>query len=207
MKISFADYQVFADSPIFAGIDKEKSIKIIKEISELTRVEKGETVTLSNRLLCITKGKAEVKIQRNQKAVVKRLQKGEVFGCAMLFGGESVSSVTALCDLNLLSVREERMIELFYKEPEISLNYIRLLSEKIRFLNTRLGDFTSKDTVEKVLNFLKKAADEKGEIKISMTLLAKQLGIGRTSIYRALSELESESLITKNKNIITIVKE
>ena len=99
------------------------------------------------------------------------------------------------------------MSALFLKEPTISLNYIRLLSEKIRFLNKRLSDFTSGSVEERLYLFLKKAANEEGAVKTSMTLLAKNIGVGRTSLYRALTALEEQSLITKDKNTIYIAKE
>lgn len=205
MKNYQESYLIFSRSPIFSGVEQEKAIAIIKENSEIVDIKKGETITLKGRLSCLTKGKAGVKVHNSDKTVVKELTKGEVFGCAVLFGGEAVSDITALCDCELITIQEEKMCRLFETEPKISLNYIRLLSEKIRFLNMRLGDFTSGNANERVLSFLKKSATSGGEVKTSMTLLANQLGIGRTSIYRTLSELEEQGLIQKNKNIIKIL--
>lgn len=200
-------YQVFACSPIFHNIEKDKAIEIIKKNSSLIKIKKGDTISLSKKLSCLTKGKANVSVLNSDKTVVRQLCEGAVFGCAVLFGGEAVSHITALCDCELVTVSEEKMSDLFLKEPTISLNYIRLLSEKIRFLNKRLSDFTSGSVEERLYLFLKKAANEEGAVKTSMTLLAKNIGVGRTSLYRALTALEEQSLITKDKNTIYIVKE
>ena len=54
-----------------------------------------------------------------------------------------------------------------------------------------------------------KKADENGFVSIpkNMSLLAKSLGIGRSSLYRAFDTLENDGFITKNSDKWKITKE
>ena len=91
-------------------------------------------------------------------------------------------------------------------DPEFAENYIRLLSEKVRFLNRRIADFTASDTERKLAGYLAACpADDRGIIRPNRSALARTLDIGRASLYRALDCFESKGLIRKADRGIQIV--
>ena len=91
--------------------------------------------------------------------------------------------------------------------PEAAIGYIRYLSEKIRYLNGKLGGLSAVGADEKLLSFLILESDENGKLSISAAELSRRVGIGRTSLYRSLSYLTEEKLIERDKNTIILNRE
>ena len=189
---------------MFSSLEQEAKNRVAALCEEI-KVQKGEEIALGERLGCLVRGKAGVSVKNSRDAVMKKLTVGEIFGCAALFGGDEVTKIVAESDCKLLCISAENMTDIFLSHPEVALFYIKYLSQKIRFLNSRIGDFAPAPSEQRVLGFLKKAAQKQNPVSISMTLLAKEIGIGRTSLYRALDALENNNLIKRCKNQITVL--
>ena len=88
------------------------------------------------------------------------------------------------------------------------MNYIAYLSDRIRFLNKKLDAFTTKSTEERLYEFLLSQANSDGNINLSfgMAELARRLNVGRTSIYRDISSLESKGLLSRDGHNFKIKK-
>ena len=127
---------------------------------------------------------------------------GDVFGAVSVFGdwGENFSSIIAKTDTTLYYLSEESLKQALTQFPDFALNYIRFLTDRVRFLNRRLDTFCAGETQNKLYEFLITQADDNGEVKfdINMTELARRLNIGRTSLYRDISLLEQSGLIKRN---------
>ena len=141
---------------------------------------------------------------------MKSFKKGTCFGVAAVFCGNDmyVSTVTAKTETKIVFITENQLNDMFNKYPKTAVNYIKFLSDKIRFLNKKLGILASPTAEETILNYITSIANGNGiaELPNNMTLLSKSLGISRASLYRALETLESEGLILKEKNIVKVIK-
>lgn len=177
----------------------------ISSLCEEINIPKGEAIFLQNKLGCLVKGGARVEVKNGTGTVMKRLSVGDIFGCASLFEGGAVTNIKADRDSRLVCISQENMVEIFGKYPTVSVDYIKYLSGKIRYLNSRIGDFAPAPVEQKVLGFLRKSAKAQNPVKIPMTFFAKELGIGRTSLYRALDTLENNKLIIRRGNEITVL--
>ena len=85
------------------------------------------------------------------------------------------------------------------------MNYIKLLAKKIGFLNKKISAYTAKTTDNKLYTYLLQLPrnDNKLVLSTDFSAIAKMLGIGRASLYRAFDKLEKDGLIIKkNKEII-----
>ena len=92
------------------------------------------------------------------------------------------------------------------------LNIIGNLDTKtdgeIRFLNNKLSVISCPDAEDTVLKYLSSSSDSDGYavIPVSMTMLAKMLGLGRASLYRSLDALEQSGNIIRENNKIKVIK-
>lgn len=181
-------------------------------LPESVRFKKGELIyseTSYRRALGILiSGKAKAMPTGECCAVLNEFSAGAVFGAAAVFssGDEYISRIVARTDAEVLFIGEELLLELFSKHPQIAVNYTRFLSERIRFLNGKLGLFTKNDAESRVYEFLRKNSAPCGEVAYtgSMALLARNLGLGRTSLYRALDSLEHKHIITREGGRIKV---
>ena len=117
-----------------------------------------------------------------------------------LFGGERYASeITVLSRARLQFIEEALLRQWMAEFPEVSMNYIRFLHQRIGFLNEKIRTFTESSVQKRVLGFLESHAPPGGEIRIpgGMAALARELNIGRTSLYRALEALEEKNKIYK----------
>jgi CRP-like cAMP-binding protein len=137
---------------------------------------------------------------------VALLERGDWFGAAALFNdrGEYPSTLTAICPCQVLYLPQETVEELLRRWPAAAENYIRYLSGRIGFLSDRLNSLSAGTAEEKVRQFLLLQADETGAVDASASDLARALGLGRASVYRAFDALEQEGVLSRQGKTIHI---
>lgn len=187
----------------------ENKVKIIS-------VKKGEAVMTTGRfsrcLALIIRGRAKVEKLGldGKRTVINTLREGEVFGMATLFYEEDEfpSEITAESTLRLAVFPKELIEEAFAVSPDFAKAYATLLSRKIHFLNKKISAFSEGEAPEKLMRWLLGAANgqKEFEIQCSLSQLAKMLGIGRASVYRAFDSLAQRGLIMKDGKKIVILK-
>ena len=190
------------------NIPSEDKTDIIASFSEPKNYKKGEIIysgdEFERALGVILSGFASA---HGENVLKKTFMQGDTFGAAALFGDTHryISEITAKTDCTIQFVDENSLRVLFEKYPALSVNYISFLSDRIRFLNSKISLFTCKSASMKVYRLLVDNADENNTVRISnMTSLARLTSIGRTSLYRALDELCDEGCISRDGSVITI---
>lgn len=140
---------------------------------------------------------------------VSILEQGSWFGAAALFNGREAypSTLTALCPCEALLFSQETVSGLLARWPAAGVNYIRYLSGRICFLSDRLDSLAAGSAEEKVRQFLLSSADEAGRTTVPAAGIAKALGLGRASVYRAFESLESRGIITRTGKTIQLWKQ
>ena len=160
----------------------------------------------------ITDGSATVKRLNDigDSITIRTISQNELFGAASVFGDwkNGMSSIVANDTCKVLYITEEMFCNVIKKYPQISINYISYLSDRIRFLNHKLDAFTAKTTEERLYEFLLSQSDAQGNVNLSfgMAELARRLNVGRTSIYRDISTLESKKMLERNGHNFKIIK-
>ena len=154
----------------------------------------------------IISGKATI-ISGDNGVIIRKLEKDDIYGVAKLFDTpEHLTKVLATSKCTVLSISrdfEEGCIEI---DKKIGINYITLLAKKISFLNNKISSFTAKTVDNKLYTYLLQLPriDNKIELNTDFSAIAKMLGIGRASLYRAFEKLEKDGLIIKNNKEIII---
>lgn len=196
------------------GLTDEVKQSVLKKLAKPMLFKKG-TVIYSNEhfpdaIGFVISGKA-VAVTNNQSGLyMQTFSKCDCFGAAAIFGngGDYVSNITAKTDVEIVFVTENELKKLFEEFPVIAVNYITFLTQKIRFLNKKLSLISCSSSEDTLFKYLSSVTDKDGVAKIpkSMTLLAKMLGMGRATLYRALDSLEANGYIIKNNNLIKVIK-
>ncbi|MPN54020.1 hypothetical protein SDC9_201689 [bioreactor metagenome] len=131
----------------------------------------------------------------------------QIAGAAGLFGeyADLPTVITALTRCRMLVFTQVTLCDMMRDCAELSQNYIRYLTERIRFLNARIDNFIAPSARQKVLDYLMKhSIDSCVTLPGNRSVFAKSLGISRASLYRTLSDLEESGFIIRRGDEITI---
>ena len=179
----------------------------------VSRFSRGDTIcdpaTAGRALGIVLEGRAEAVAPTREKAVLAVFGPGGTFGAAALFGGDGyVSRIRAVTACAVVLLPEELLRQWFQRCPQMAVNYIGFLSSRVRFLNGKIAIFTQDSAQHRLYRWLRANCDETGCLpeKLSMTKLAATLSMGRTSLYRAMEELEEAKLIVRDGKRIEVIQ-
>ena len=194
---------------LFNGLDDKKIEKLlaIKGISE-EHYSQGD-IMQNNKTLCkigiIVKGKAIIK-SGNDGVIIRKLNSNDIYGAACLFDlPKHLTIVKAVTDCTVITMNKEFIEDCILEEKSISIKYIEFLAKRISFLNTKINAYTAKSAENKLYTYLLQLPRNKNviDLKVDMSTIAKMIGIGRATLYRAFEKLEKSGTITKqDKKII-----
>lgn len=172
---------------------------------------KGETVYTqqnSRRALALVL-EGHIRVWQG-KVVMNDLFARDVFGAAALFGSDEdyPSTVVAETDCRVLFIPQETVVAWMQAVPQVATNYVRFLSDRIRFLNRRLATLTAGQADGKLWRYLLAHRDENGVVTVNdgMRDLAERLDMGRSSLYRSLDALTEAGKIRRERKKIIILK-
>lgn len=199
---------------LFEGLSpSEKDRCWAIDSGEETAFVKGEVIYDSDcakrALALILDGRVRV---RHGRVVMNELVAGDVFGVAALFGDEDPypTTVTAHTDCRVLFLPQATVSAWMAAVPRVGENYVRFLSDRIRFLNRRIATLTAGHTDGKLWRYLLAHRGENGVVHLSggLSELAHTLDMGRSSLYRGLDALTADGrIIRRGKHIQVIIKE
>lgn len=153
----------------------------------------------------------EGRIQVTKGALIMSvLGPGDLFGAAALFHSEEdyTTTLTAQSKCRLLLLPQELVEELMARFPAVARNYVAYLSGRIRFLSGKIEALTAGSAGRKLAQYLLSRAREGWvELDCSATGLAKRLGVGRASLYRAYDELTEAGLIRREGKRVRLLDE
>lgn len=194
---------LLASSPLFDGIGEERREELASSLTFVYRsYKKGESVVFfAPALGILLSGRLRVEGREDcRRAVINEMTPGAVFGFATLFceGEEFSSDLRAASAVTAAWLEEGALCALIERCPRVAFNVMAMQSRKIRFLNRRIRAFTAPGGEEKLKRYLAslpKDGDGKIVLPVGMAPLAKRLGVGRATLYRAFDKLEKEGVI------------
>lgn len=141
----------------------------------------------------------------NGTLAVSILKSGALFGASALYSPslDYAATLTAHTRCKVLFLPQPVMDRLLETEPLIRHNYLCYLSGRIRFLSRRLLSAGQYSVEGKLARYLLVNGGS-GSVQIPATELAKRLGIGRASLYRAFETMEHADLIQRSGKTIHI---
>lgn len=200
-------WEPLAEVFLFQGLAPGEMQTLCEELPEPEIFAKGDTVysrhcfrrsvgiVLTGELRVIQPG------DHGGRVVMNRLLPGQICGVAALFGDceEYVTEILAAANSSVLFLSQEEIIRLMHKDFRVAENYIRFLTDRIRFLNRKITALTDGQSDDRLRRYLLEHGSETGEVELpgSMKELAQMLHMGRSSLYRSLDVLLAEKTVRR----------
>ena len=157
-----------------------------------------------DRIGIIFKGKAIIR-SGVDGVIMNKLNVGDSYGAAALFDAPTHSTVVvASGECTVLTMDKNFIMDCITSSRQFSINYIEFLSKRINFLNKKINACTAKSAENKLYNYLLQLprVGNSLSLNVDMSTIAKMLGIGRATLYRAFEKLENNGVITKSDKLI-----
>ena len=175
----------------------EQTINLLLESkeTEIKKYAKNQIIYGENEfkrcLGIILKGEANV---YKGSVHMSRLRKGEMFGAVTLYSERTcfATTVKAVTDVTVAFLPKTLIDELMKADITVAQNYIAYLSERVYYLNGKIAGFTKPTALQKLEKYITDTGDSE-LTAYSATELAKHLGIGRASLYRAMAKIKQKS--------------
>jgi CRP/FNR family transcriptional regulator len=147
-----------------------------------------------------------VKVYKSSKdgreQILKLIYRGDSFNDVTVFVKDvNPASAEAVTAVKLYLLSRENIVNLIYKHPEISLNIIKSMAEKLRYLTSAIEDLSLKHTQERIAKILLLFEGR----KLSQKIIADIAGTAREVVSRALKEFASKKIIKLDKRDIIIL--
>ncbi len=140
--------------------------------------------------------------------IMSTLSAGSVFGAAALFTDqpEYAADIRAVSAAQIVFFTQRLVQRMMRYDAQIAVNYVRYLSERIRFLNRKLYFLSSGTAEQRLASFLldNLSEGEAAELPMPLNKLSLALNVSRASLYRAFDALGEEGAIVKNGKSICI---
>lgn len=191
--------QVLSGCFLFRGLDVTALEKLFETVEMPQNFQKGNAVyrphLFRRALTVVLEGELQVTCSTGERkhAILNTLYPGDVCGATALYSEQEnfVTDVTALKDVTLLFVQQTQLSAWFAAYPQLAENYIRFLTDRIRFLNQKITTYTGGQADDRLLQYLRDHSDADGCVLLdgSLSDLARTLDVGRSSLYRSLDAL------------------
>lgn len=211
MKKEIIDF--FASTFLFSRMTRDEIGDALKKIQIHTEKYPAKTYVFQpqncdNRLCFIKSGECTVEHLKSDGGTLplNKMGKFNSFGILSVLSEEERFPTAIITSkvTEIIYLTQEDTLNLIYSVPAVAMNVISFLAKKVAFLNDKIATFSSDSVEEKLANFLmferKKLKADEFDFNAKRT--AEAISAGRASLYRAITALTNDGLITLlNKKI------
>ena len=164
-----------------------------------------------NRLCFIKSGKCIVERLKSDGTTVplNKMTKYNSFGILSVLSEEEPFPTAVITSgaCEIVSISQDDVLKLIYSNSQIAMNVISFLARKVAFLNNKVATFSSDTVEEKLSNFLlfEMKRLNSTEFDFNAKKTAEAISAGRASLYRAITALTNEGLVTLSNKKIYII--
>ncbi len=214
------DSEFFKQIPLFSELTDRDLEKII-QVATKQRYHKDNIILIEEEvgstMFIILSGR--VKISRisddGREVILSILSDGDFFGEMSLLDGHTRSaSVTAIEESELLVIRREEFLQMLRDFPQIAINLLKELAQRIRKSDEHIKSLSLQDATGRVATTLLRIAEDsgvfrKGQVEIAELPLQQDLanmaGTSRETISRVIKSLTEDGLLKKQSGKIVIL--
>lgn len=195
--------EVVRRAPLFTALDEAAAVSL-RASMDTVKIAKGSILFKEGddgeHLYVIIDGKLKLGTSSGdgRENLLSILGPGEMFGELSLFDpGPRTSTATAVTDAKLLSLSHEKVIPWLKQNPEVSLQLLTRLSQRLRRTNEAVGDLVFSDVPGRVAKALIDLGDRFGKTTAEGLLvnhdltqeeLAQLVGASRETVNKALAD-------------------
>lgn len=193
---------------------KEDTLKDILRIAQKRKFGKGKTVCYEGEpgdsMYVVLSGKVKVSLFYDDKEyILTVIEKGGFFGELSLIDGLPRSAnVEAIEDSEFLVIHRGNLIRLIKDNPEISIEIMKTLSERLRSADERIKNLAFLPVEGRILNYLIDFAKKNG-IKVKNYLIIEKgpsnnqianfCGCARETVSRVIKMLKEKGFLRGSK--------
>lgn len=197
------DDEVLRNAPLFSALDEAASLSLRASMDSV-KISKGGILFKEGdggeHVYVILDGKLKLGTSSGdgRENLLSILGPGEMFGELSLFDpGPRTSTATAVTDAKLLSLSHEKLIPWLREHPDVSLQLLARLAQRLRRTNEAVGDLVFSDVPGRVAKALidlghrfGKATDDGLFVHHDLTQeeLAQLVGASRETVNKALAD-------------------
>lgn len=190
---------------LFRDVDDEELEKIISENPPIVKTYKrGETVYSSlskeSSVGFVFSGRCEVRLDRcGGRTVLNILSEYDSFGVMSVYSAEEFPThIFATKNSEIVMFTDVQIKYFVNSNSQISSNLIDFLINRISFLNKKIATFSASTVENRLAVFLLSEYDKLGSLTFPFNCqkTAEEINAGRASVYRALSSLEVDNIIS-----------
>lgn len=190
---------------LWQGLDADAVENCLMELAPPKTYEKGAVIygekDFPRAFAVVLSGK--VAIATHSGAAMRTLEAGDTFGVTALFGNERyATTISVVSRAKLQFIDEGQLTRWMEQYPDVSMNYIRLLHKKILYLNQKIRLYTEGSVEERMMDYIAAHTAPDGKLLFpgGLAAVARELNVGRTSLYRTLDALAEKNIIYKKNN-------
>jgi len=206
--------------PLFSELS-DKDLERIVNVANKQRYHKENLILIEEEvgssMFVILDGR--VKISRisddGREVILSILSEGDFFGEMSLLDGQTRSAnVTAIDNSELLVIRREEFLQMLHDYPQIAINLLKELAQRIRKGDEHIKSLSLQDAKGRVANTLVRIAEDygvfrKGQVEINELPLQQDLanmaGTSRETISRVIKTLIQQGYLKKERGKIIIL--
>jgi CRP/FNR family cyclic AMP-dependent transcriptional regulator len=209
--------QVLRGSRLFTRLG-DSEIDAILAHATVTRHAEGDQIFAKgepgNSMMAVLKGRVTISTPSpdGRQVVLTIMREGDVFGeIALLDGNERTADATAMGDCELLVVPRRSLLALLERRPDLCIDLLIVLCERLRTTNEQVEDLAFLDLEARIAKVLVRLAEENGKsssgsvgVKISQRALGELVGGSRESVNKHLQDWKRSGIIALEKGSIMI---
>lgn len=200
---------------------KQEELSMVDRISSMRTLEKGTYIYFpqdpSNVIFLLKEGRVKLgSYSEEGKEIIKAiLYPGEVFGELAILGEGKRTDFAQALDKNvrICAIHKEEMDRLIQNIPHLGLEITKLIGDKLQKVERKLESLVFKDARQRIIDFVKQTALEKGRkvgygyaLKHELTHqdMANLTATSRQTVTIILNELKEKGLINFDRKSILI---
>jgi CRP/FNR family transcriptional regulator, cyclic AMP receptor protein len=211
--------QVLRRSSLFARVG-DGEIDMVLAHAMVARHAEGDLIFAKgdpgNSMMAVLAGRIMITApsQDGRQVVLTVMREGDVFGeIALLDGNERTADATAMIACELLVVPRRSLLALLERRPDLCIDLLIVLCERLRRTNEQVEDLAFLDLEARIAKVLVRLAEENGDggsatkpvgVKISQRALGELVGGSRESVNKHLQDWKRSGIIAIGKGSIVI---
>ena len=213
------DEDVVRKAPLFTALDEAAAVSLRANMDSV-KISKGSVLFAEgdegDHLYVIVEGKLKLGTSSGdgRENLLSILGPGEMFGELSLFDpGPRTSTATAVTDAKLLSLGQEKLLPWLATNPNVSLQLLARLAQRLRRTNEAVGDLVFSDVPGRVAKALidlgerfGKQTDEGLFVHHDLTQeeLAQLVGASRETVNQALADFAGRNWLKLDGRAVLI---
>ena len=207
-------------APLFSALDDEASATL-RESMLPVKVSKGNTLfkegDAGDRLYVVVEGKLKLGTTSadGRENLLSILGPGEMFGELSLFDpGPRTATATAVTDSRLLSLSNDKVIGWVTQHPQVSLQLLGRLAQRLRRSNEVLADLVFSDVPGRVAKAIMDLGNRFGVQKedglhvnhdLTQEELAQLVGASRETVNKALADFAGRGWVRLEPRAVVVL--